>query len=121
MGLDQYVNKLPRALEVAVDFEIPDDAEPLFYWRKHPNLHGWFEALYRSKGGKDEFNVVPVQITVADLDRLEADVLGDQLPATTGFFFGTSQPEDKLEDIEFITKARTALAEGNALFYYAWW
>lgn len=123
MGLDQFAKTLPYAPNTPVDFEIPeDDAEEIFYWRKHPNLHGWFEALYRQKGGKDEaFNVVPVQVTAADIDQLEADVLGEHLPETTGFFFGQSSRKDRDDDLQFIAKARGALADGKTLFYYAWY
>ncbi|ODR91767.1 hypothetical protein A8M32_08600 [Sinorhizobium alkalisoli] len=33
-----------------VDFEV-EEATALHYWRKHPNLHGWMERLYREEGG----------------------------------------------------------------------
>jgi hypothetical protein len=41
-----------------VDFEVKE-ANELHYGRKHPNLHGWMEALYYAKGGAaDTFNSV---------------------------------------------------------------
>ena len=45
-----------------------------------------------------------------------------QVPYTEGFFFGKSYPEDKMNDMEFITKARKAINEGYDIFFYrSWW
>ena len=42
---------------------------------KHPNLHGWMERLYRTRGGKeDKFNCVNIQLTADDLQKLKADI-----------------------------------------------
>jgi hypothetical protein len=47
-----------------VDFD-GNDAIELYYWRKHPNLHGWMESLYYEKGGTaDNFNCVNLQLTL---------------------------------------------------------
>ena len=60
--------------------------EKLFYWRKHPNLHGWFEKLYREKGGKEEeFNCEFLELTTEDLNNLEIAVKQAKLPFTEGF------------------------------------
>jgi hypothetical protein len=45
MGLDMYAMTTTEAVADAVDFKVGIAAE-LHYWRKHPNLHGWMEALY---------------------------------------------------------------------------
>ena|SRR5690554_4268140 len=91
-------------------------------WRKHPNLHGWMEQLYRAKGGQDDtFNCVNVALTADDLDRLEADIRADALPFTEGFFFGTTRPDEIELDLDFIAKARAAIAEGKTVFYTSWW
>ena len=104
-----------------VDFEDPN-YEELYYWRKHPNLHGWMEKLYYKKGGTNPvFNCVNVKITEKDLDRLETVVLSDELPETVGFFFGKSYPENKKSDLDFITKARQAIKEGYDVYYTSWW
>ncbi len=35
------------------------DPSQLYYWRKHPELHGWMEKLYRETGGAAQsFNCV---------------------------------------------------------------
>ena len=52
MGLDMYAYKTRQTIP-AIDFEDPNDAVEIYYWRKHPNLHGWITALYQRKGGKD--------------------------------------------------------------------
>jgi hypothetical protein len=80
------------------------------------------QRLYKQKGGIDpDFNCAPVLLTLEDLARLEADVLNDTLPATEGFFFGRSTPEDKAEHLTFISAARLAIASGKAVYYTSWW
>ncbi|MBM6395303.1 MULTISPECIES: phosphoglycerate kinase [Hyphomicrobiales] len=121
MGLDMYAFAIPETPAAPVDFEAETGSE-LHYWRKHPNLHGWMEALYREKGGKDDvFNNVNLQLTAQDLDRLEADIRDHRLPSTTGFFFGTSDGSEIADDLQFVAKAREALAAGFTVFYSSWW
>ena len=79
------------------------------------------EALYRSKGGTDTFNCVTVRIDEADLNALEDAVKNDRLPQTEGFFFGTSRPEEKDDDLKFISAAREAMKDGYTVFYSSWW
>ncbi|HEY7577244.1 MAG TPA: hypothetical protein VH855_06580 [Acetobacteraceae bacterium] len=89
MGLDMFAYTTTKKPTTPVDFEPKEQDRKLHYWRKHPNLHGWMEALYRHKGGADsDFNFASVVLDSSDLDRLEADIRADQLPATSGFFFG---------------------------------
>ena len=129
MGLDMNVMRTSAKLPAAVDFETHDqEGNALFphadfwYWRKHPNLHGWMDALYREKGGEDaEFNCVPVQLTAEDLDALETAVSEGSLPHTEGFFFGRSTGDEKDDDLAFIAKAREVLASGESLFYVSSW
>jgi hypothetical protein len=95
--------------------------EEVAYWRKHPDLHGWMENLYREKGGREKsFNGDPVVLTLADLDRLEEDILRKNLPKTRGFFFGESG-EISLKDLEFVLEARKAIQEGDTVFYDSSW
>jgi len=91
------------------------------YWRKHPNLHGWMEALYQRKGGTELFNCKTVRLDATDIDALEKVVNDNNLPHTTGFFFGESLPEAVECDRAFIAAARAALAEGCCVYYAAWW
>lgn len=134
MGLDMFAYRLKgfnpsspvdfgqeiQALrESEENSQVPDD---FFYWRKHPNLHGLMEQIYREKGGEEEsFNCTPVQLTQEDLDRIAAVVIDDELPPTQGFFFGESTDDRKAEDIEFLEKAKQSLAEGYTIWYDSWW
>ena len=86
MGLDQFAYA-----------GIGDEKEELTYWRKHNRLHGWMEKLWESKGSphndlenpSKDFNCCPVEVTLADIEQLEAHVENKSLPETGGFFFGS--------------------------------
>ena len=130
MGLDMYAFRV-KAEDVIDDFNVREETdgrkeklEELAYWRKHHDLHGWMERLYRAKGGtKESFNCVPVRLTKADIACLEHDVLNHALPETQGFFFGTNPPDEftREQDMEFIKKAKIAIADGDAIYYDSWW
>lgn len=121
MGLDMYGMTLKHAPEAPVDFDATD-AVHIHYWRKHPNLHGWMERLYREKGGADpQFNCANLLLTREDIDRLEADIAAGNLPQTSGFFFGESDGSERDDDRQFIGKAREAFAAGLAVAYSSWW
>ncbi len=122
MGLDMYAYATDEKLESETDFDLTDEAVQFYYWRKHPNLHGWMERLYRLKGGEEiDFNCVTVVVTATDLDVLEAAVRENRLPKTEGFFFGESTPEDREDDLAFIAEARARISEGDTVFYTSWW
>ena len=98
------------------------DRVDLAYWRKHPNLQGWMENLYRGKGGEGEFNCVSVQLTIEDLDSLETAIKDAALPETNGFFFGDDSDDEYREyDLEFIKTARDYIGRGYKVFYSSWW
>jgi hypothetical protein len=105
-----------------IDYEIINvELQEIAYWRKHPDLHGWMENLYREKGGREQsFNGDLMVLTLADLDRLEEDILRKNLPKTSGFFFGESG-EISLKDLEFVLEARKAIQEGDTVFYDSSW
>lgn len=125
MGLDMFAFTIPADLAgCEVDLKLtklPGLAE-LHYWRKHPNLHGWMEQLYRRKGGKDaDFNCASLRLTLDDLAALEADIEAGRLPETTGFFFGESDGSEREDDLAFVAAARAAIAEGKAVYSDSWW
>lgn len=123
MGLDQYANA--RRGEATTDDEgytYYEDSMELAYWRKHPNLQGWMQDLYYEKGGEGEFNCVDVELTLEDLDSLEATLDDETLPETAGFFFGTDSSDYYAEaDREFIVAARAAIKQGYTVTYSSWW
>ena len=114
-------------------------------WRKHNRLHGWMEELWIEKGKPNksdesnimgDFNCVPLELTLDDLDRLEADITDKTMPETGGFFFGNDsfawEDDDgnppkgndyyyKENDLQFIKDARKAIENGKKVFYDSWW
>ena len=129
MGLDMYAWRV-KAEDAVGEFEVAKDEEgfgkieEIFYWRKHHDLHGWMENLYRAKGGtKESFNCVKVRLYDFDLDNLLLDVMNKKLPATRGFFFGDNPQDDEsvVNDLKFIALAKEAIREGDAVYYDSWW
>lgn len=125
MGLDMFAFSVAKN-DSNEDFAIADglNRDEIAYWRKHHDLHGWMEKLYRAKGGDaDSFNCIPVRLTLEDLKALEQDLMDSALPETTGFFFGNNPPdEDSLrEDLVFVAKARAEIAMGREVYYDSWW
>lgn len=121
MGLDQFA--------IVVDAE--GNKTEIAYWRKHPNLQGFMENLWESKGRPGDshennvlgdFNCIPVELNYDDLADLEDAVNNGELPQTGGFFFGDNSDEHyKENDLEFIKKAREALDSGLTVVYDSWW
>jgi len=127
MGLDQY----------AFCIDESGEKEELAYWRKHPNLQGWMERLWNEKrrnpknikefveeisNDDDVFNCVDLELDYEDLSNLEKAVINNNLPMTSGFFFGNNADNEyREEDLEFIKKAREALDAGLHVIYTSWW
>jgi len=100
----------------------------LAYWRKHPNLHGWMEQLWVSKGrprqsvGWPIFNGIELELTWDDLDNLERAIRHGQLPDTEGFFFGKPSDNHYYEqDLEFVNNAKAEVFLGLKVFYNSSW
>ena len=104
MGLDMFAFTTTEEIQ-EVDFCEEIAITQIFYWRKHPNLHGWMERLYEAKGGSQNFNCVPVRLNAADLDALEQAVRHKALPETSGFFFGVSDGSEMEADLHFVRKS----------------
>jgi len=139
MGLDQRAtarkgkptkveNKFTVTLEDGTEKEEVEhyyeyeESRELAYWRKHPNLQGWMEELWREKGNDGEFNCVDVELTLEDLDALEQTLDEEALPDTVGFFFGANSDDHYAEqDREFIREARAAIKQGYTVVYNSWW
>ena len=120
MGLDQFA--YTRDAE-------GEQIEELKYWRKHNALHGWMEMLYRIKGGgASMFNGVEVELDFAAIEQLEKCVSEGNLPHTEGFFSGADSSGDdessiylREETLEFVAKAKKALARGEKVYYDSSW
>ena len=136
MGLDMYAYVATRAGQQR-EFWDTAEAEPgthefvsktvqrpreIAYWRKHPNLHGWFRAEWESLGHEGDFNGDELEITWDMLERLEYDVINGELPRTRGPFFGDPADAEYYEDdLEFIRQARAELFLGSKVFYNSSW
>jgi|TARA_R110000823_G_C15717457_1_gene478248 hypothetical protein len=133
MGLDQYAYKRDAD-------EDEDGNITIAEWRKHNRLQGWMEDLWEDKGRPYEgnlddinplgigtdFNCIPVELTLSDIEQLEAHITNKTLPETGGFFFGADSYEEyeeyyKETDLQFVEDAREALGEGKKIFYSSWW
>jgi len=129
MGLDMYAytvekDRFDNVVDTTEQREVfYENKTDLFYWRKHPNLHGWIEQqVYIDEyGGEDAFNCILVKLDIEHLDLLEHALINDSLPDTKGFFFGESLPEEKESDLEFIAQARKAISAGKDVYYDSWW
>jgi len=124
MGLDMYAYTAAKA---EADYETGQ--REIAYWRKHPNLHGWMEQLWRYKMQAENrdpdqhtFNGIELELDWQDIDELEQDVVNNNLPQTDGFFFGNDADEFyKEKDLEFVKRARAELFLGLKVFYNSSW
>lgn len=137
MGLDQYAYIAGRPgqqkefwagaeMNEEQEFVNPDVRKPeeIMYWRKHPNLQGWMENLWREKENPPtgESFCHELELTEEDLNKLEQDVLNGDLPGTEGFFFGDNSDEYyKEQDLKFIKEARKHLFFKFRVFYNSSW
>ena len=141
MGLDMYAYVAARAGQQDEFYEgaelDPDTREyvnpkvnrprEIAYWRKHPNLHGWMAQRWLACEGNelretDNFNGVELELTYEDLDELEYAVQNNQLPATSGFFFGEGADDYyKPSDLKFVQEARVEMFLGLKVFYNSSW
>jgi hypothetical protein len=109
MGLDQYA------------FARKEGAEDLqfSYWRKHADLQGWMENLYRQRGGEGIFNCVDLRLFKDDLKGLLEQ--HENLERAEGFFWGQSRKEDVEKTKEFINEALSLMENGYEIIYTSWW
>jgi len=114
MGLDQYAMSRERI------------TEPDFTWRKHPNLQGWMERLWFSRGNEGTFNTVELCLNEQDIKWLRLDIEAGNLAGgdgdTEGFFFGDNADEEyKEQDLAFCDWALKELHDGKEVIYDSWW
>jgi hypothetical protein len=152
MGLDQWAYCRPPRKRNC------DDDEHLEEWRKHNRLQGWMEQLWEEKGcpipeksyeeddeedDEDEddygsgFNGIELQLTKDDIQYLEEAIKNQELPETSGFFFGSDSytwnkegyAEDNIQenyyykenDLQFIESAKQALEKKYRVYYNCSW
>lgn len=119
MGLDQVAFAQEHGL---TGDEALESQEDIASWRKHPNLQGYMEKLWRSKGGEGEFNCVCVELTEQDIYALQSAIQSKDLPETQGFFYGGDADYYYLEDdLLFCSKALELLKQGKDVYYSSFW
>ena len=106
MGLDMYLK------ESAFD-------GTLAYWRKHPNLHGFIVQNYAN--GVDECQ--KIELTLDNVKEILQACESDNLPTTTGFFFGQSSIEDKEHTVDVFSKLVDVMSDdpNYKVYYRASW
>lgn len=108
MGLDAYAYKVPILKDIKEELDIEflketglvETERVLFFeWRKQYPLQNFMEKLYRERGGKEQFNCIPVYLKEKDIKRLEKE---------GGY-------------LKFVKDAMEALNEGYEIYYDSWW
>ena len=121
MGLDQVAFALENNTELGSDKAL-EEQEDIATWRKHPNLQGYMEKLWRSRGGEGEFNCQSIELSWQDVHDLASTIIERKLPETTGFFYGDNADKHyRLEDLEFCVKALGYINKGKRVYYSSWW
>lgn len=102
---------------------LKEDDEEIAYWRKHPNLHGFFEEQWNKAGWKGTFNNVPFELTEEIIEVAIFKVMMNALPSTDGFFFGVStfSKESINHDIKQLNKVKQCIKEGKEVYYDSSW
>ena len=128
MGLDSYfyaVKKEHVLTDDEINFKINPDVkhDEFRYYRKHNQLHGWMEQLYKEKGGDNEdVNLSKIRLNETDLNKLKKDVrLG--LPDAQGFFWGhlTIDKAVKMEYYDLIKECKDKIKDGYVIYYNSWY
>jgi hypothetical protein len=129
MGLDMYLtgyryfrnmNKQPQESRKRGDKM--GELIRLGYWRKHPNLHGFIVQTFA--GGTDECQ--EIDLSADGIRQILAAIEADELPETTGFFFGESDGTETDEDLTIFREALAWLEAKDdqtwrSIYYQASW
>lgn len=99
MGLDMYLEGElspmgPPPGPQQDGFPVVKTVLELGYWRKHPNLHGYIVQTFAE--GVDECQ--SIFLGKEDCQKIAKAILEDELPTTSGFFFGDSEWHDGFKE-----------------------
>ncbi len=122
MGLDQSLLAV-RGNPDKVDF---NEVEKIWTWRKHSDLQGYMEKLAIKKGivkTASEFNCIDLELTKEDIEDIKNAITEEDLPRTSGFFFGQSYRDSSEleEDLIAFDGALSLQQIGFKIFYNCWW
>lgn len=125
MGLDQYFYVVPK------DFPVGELGEEDYYYRKHADLQGKIEEIWRRETkSTEDFNCVNFELTPEILDELveygkskceEAKENGYK-PGYGGFFWGEGRVEEWHRFFAEAAEMKRAITEhGQKVIYSSWW
>lgn len=120
MGLDAYFIEA----ESCEDLKEEGKHNEIAYFRKHSDLQGWMCELWESKGNnpdEEDFNCIPLELSVEDIDNLQAYAEGKDQKKHSGFFWGSSCQEDWEKTVSICPKLKNSINEGKKVFYYCWY
>lgn len=99
----------------------------LGYFRKHSDLHGYFEDIYFDRGGDKEFNCVKLSLTEEDIKKV-IEIAENELNGVSavnkaqGFFWGDTTKEDWEETFNVFTNIlKTTDFDNETVYYDSWW
>jgi hypothetical protein len=101
-----------------------------FYWRKHARLQEFMEDRWVQKTGRTavELNCEDMRLTEEDINLLEKAILDGYTEHVSegGMFYGHQFQEESVKeyreyDLQFVERARTAIADGTHVIYHCWW
>ena len=99
----------------------------LHHWENNRYLNGVCREIYRRrKGDCGRFNCVYMRLATVDIDLIENIILTDRIKgyADSGYFFDNTlayTEDNRQDDLNFITKARQAIKDGDVIYYHSYW
>ena len=83
------------------------------------------KTLFYDKGGSSDsdFNHDVVFLFEEDVEKLREDIVNNNLPHTTGFFFGESYADKKQKksDLEMVELMKNSLSKDELIYYISSW
>lgn len=125
MGLDMFLTGsiyMYESKAMRDGYPISEIRIELGYWRKHPNLHGYIVQNFAD--GVDDCK--EICLSEKDLRKIIMAIKENELPITSGFFFGESTGEEKQNDLEIFRNSLKWLqaykpSESKSIIYRASW
>jgi hypothetical protein len=114
--------------DISINFLSPDGSEELNeeltskIRTASEEINKSFKEMVKDAAPERMFNNQPLRLTLSDLEQLEEAVNRGELPKSSGFFWGDDSSEYyKEQDLQFIKDARSAIINGNEVYYNSSW
>ena len=116
----------------AFDQEFPfEETAELGYWRKHSDLHGYFQekyyeltpAEYQVESFNCEYLVLDREMIYEIIDKAKQQLANQSaFEEARGFFWGSSEPEDWKDTIDIFERVLNQVDfENETVLYSSWW